>query len=740
MLRRPSCRRVLCRGLLLPLLLWPLPVAAQSADQKPPPTSEDDVSSFPVGVEAVVVDAVVTDAQGEPVAGLTRDDFRVKEGGKPQEITVFEAIEVEKSFAVAEPSPISSNLAGTGDGSRAFVVVFDDLNLTQRGARRAKSQLEKFIKTIFRPGDLVTLVPTAGGGSWSVRMPVGGDDLQRVLRRFRGRRPVDTSLDRISDYEAMRIHVYRDREVIRLVERRLARSSHVLAGLGEENVLIQTLGVQHRASDVYFQAQDRNRVTLEVLSRILRSLASRRGRKSVILVSEGFIHDTQLDEFTEVARASWAANAAMYFLDVRGLEGFGSAVGSDRPGPGTIDASAIEVGAQLRDLTNSRRFASYEGDGSNSLALDTGGFTVKSNDLAGGLWRIVRESRIYYLLGYAPTNTKRDGKFRKIKVEVKRRGLDVRARKGYYAPSDEEPPAPDPEKADPVVRAALDSLFEDDAIPLRMTAYALGQVGEDRIRMLLAAEADPDAVAFDETNGRFTNSLELFIQVSSRETGLAYALERLIGLDLSPQVRNRMARTWIPVSGSFDLPPGTYQAKLLIRDQQTGRIGTVRHQFDVPAVGSFRTSTPILTDTFRPNQADPSPVPLARRNFFPGVELVCVFDVYGALRDGQTEQPRVALSYGIRRTFVSGDPTRWPPPATLRTQRLAVGPEGQLTQRLKVPLRGAPPGEYEIVLNLRDELSGETVERREAFVVNAPVDAPVKLPAGSPPASAQPLQ
>ena len=136
------------------------------------------------------------------------------------------------------------------------------------------------------------------------------------------------------------------------------------------------------------------------------------------------------------------------------------------------------------------------------------------------------------------------------------------------------------------------------------------------------------------------------------------------------------------------------------------------------------------------DQADPSPVPLARRNFFPGAELVCVFDVYGALRDGQTEQPRVALSYGIRRTVVSGDLTRWPPPATLRNQRLAVGPEGQLTQRLKVPLRGAPPGEYEIVLKLRDDLSGETLERREAFVI----DAAVQLPSGSPPVSAQPPQ
>jgi len=114
-LQTPSCRRVLRRGLLLlPLLLWPLPVAAQTADQTRPPSSEVDVFSFPVGVEAVVVDAVVTDAQGNPVAGLTRDDFRVKEGGESQEITIFQAIEVEESFAVAEPSPISSNLAGTG--------------------------------------------------------------------------------------------------------------------------------------------------------------------------------------------------------------------------------------------------------------------------------------------------------------------------------------------------------------------------------------------------------------------------------------------------------------------------------------------------------------------------------------------------------------------------------------------------------------------------------------------------
>jgi hypothetical protein len=437
----------------------------------------------------------------------------------------------------------------------------------------------------------------------------------------------------------------------------------------------------------------------------------------VILVSEGFIHDTDLEEFRVVSRASWSANANLYFLDARGLLGLPSALGVERPGPSTQSIlTADEFAADLRDIANARRYGSYDADGSNSLALDSGGFSVQTNDLSKGLLRIVRESRTYYLLGYEPTDRRKDGRFRRIEVEVRRPGVSVRARKGYYAASDEAPGAPAEGAVDPALRAALDSPYESPAIPLRMTAYLLGPAGGARIRILLAAEADPAAVAFEERGGRFANELQSLFEVSARDSEPVYAKERLIGLDLAPPVRERMTRTWIPVAGSFDLPAGTYQATLLVRDPRSGRVGTVRHQFEVPAAEEFRISTPILTDTFMAASSGgdgaPAPVPLARRSFSPGVELVCVFDVYGARVDPQTQLPRVTLRYGVRRA--DG------PPATLRAQGVGTGAQGQLTQRIKVPLRGVPPGGYEIVLRVEDDLSGQAVERRERFEIWIP--------------------
>jgi hypothetical protein len=442
----------------------------------------------------------------------------------------------------------------------------------------------------------------------------------------------------------------------------------------------------------------------------------------VILVSEGFIHDTQQQEFRWVAEASWAANAVVYFLNLRGVESMPTLIEADRTGP-IANASFEEEAAQVRDISRSRQYGTYEADGANSLALDSGGFTVKTNDLSKGLWRIVRESRTYYLLGYEPTNSRRDGSFRRIQVDVARPGVEVRARKGYYGPSDTPTQDSRSEQLDQVVGEGLVSPYQHEAIPMRVTDYALGETNEGLVRVLLAAEVDPAALAFDERAGRFVSSLASHIRLSSRDAEEVYSHERTIDLDLSPQVRARMTQTWIPVSGSFELPAGTYQAQVLVQEAKSGRIGTVRHEFPVPEVGPFRISTPILTDTFmgHPSEAGgaPFPVPLARRRFVSGVEIACIFDVFGAARDKETNAARVALSYGIRR--VDG------PPAKLHTRAVEPGEDGRLSQRIKVPLRGAPPGAYEIVLSLFDELSGQTVEQREAFEVDLPASS--ELPA-----------
>lgn len=94
-------RRFRARAALAVLLVTPAPLAAQTAGSASP--DEDQVSTFAAGVESVVVDVVVTDPDGQPVADLTAEDFQVEEDGKPQEITTFEAVTVEESFAVIGP-------------------------------------------------------------------------------------------------------------------------------------------------------------------------------------------------------------------------------------------------------------------------------------------------------------------------------------------------------------------------------------------------------------------------------------------------------------------------------------------------------------------------------------------------------------------------------------------------------------------------------------------------------------
>src|SRR5262249_1495268 len=143
----------------------------------------------------------------------------------------------------------------------------------------------------------------------------------------------DMSNERMSDYEAMRIHVYRDQQVTERVLRRYdtygvtnssmrgdSASSQMNQGTADDPM------VSGKAADVYFQAMTRLRTTLDVCERALNGLTGAKGRKSMILVSEGFIHDLNLDEFKRVNNAARRANTAIYFLNARGLEGMPAAM------------------------------------------------------------------------------------------------------------------------------------------------------------------------------------------------------------------------------------------------------------------------------------------------------------------------------------------------------------------------------------------------------------------------------
>ncbi|MBK5254613.1 MAG: VWA domain-containing protein [Vicinamibacteria bacterium] len=709
-------------------------VSAQDAPPPPQPTATPAAGTpaivFPAAVELVTVDAVVTDKKNVPIESLTRDQFQVFEDGKLQNIASFEAVVLPASphEGPRKTRTISTNQGAETRTGRTFIIVFDDVHLHPFQANRAKAAIDQFLKNGTRDGDRVTLLASGGGAWWSTRMPEGYRELTALLKRLDGRDIPDIGQDRVTEWESMRIHIYRDKQVEERVTRRFetyginnpASRSQQETGFGFDGDPL----VQGRASEVYYQATAKNKITLNAVERALSSLAGSKGRKSLILVGQGFIFDPNLDEFKDVVQASRRGNCAIYFVDTTGLGGMPSQMTAQfGPAMPTEDIGA----AFAENLERS--------EGAESISADSGGFSVKnSNDLVKGLQRIADETRVYYLIGYNPANTARDGKFRKIEVKVAGKDMRVRARKGYFAAIDgDEAIAKAAKKKaeggpDPQFQEALDSPFEMPDIPIRMTSYVFDETLLGKASAILHADIDLSAFALIENEGRFTDTLDFLLVVAHRETGEFNRYDQKIEMNLRPETKSRYAKSWFPIQRDFELLPGAYQAKIVVRDKNSSKIGTVIHDFEVPDLAALRISTPVLTDTTQPvapgqENAPPKLVLLARRDFVTGSRLFCQFDVYNPTKDKATGMPKVTAGYTIRRkkdgmVFLKVAPTMIQPTSLGRLSRM-VGP----------PLEGAEPGEYEFELYLKDELSGRILDFKEDITV---------LPA--PAAAASPLK
>jgi hypothetical protein len=427
----------------------------------------------------------------------------------------------------------------------------------------------------------------------------------------------------------------------------------------------------------------------------------------MVLVSEGFVYDTHLLEFKRILDAARRVNAAIYFINSRGLDALPDALSAD-----------LSTILPSEDLGFAFSQEAETTEGAESLAADSGGFTVRnSNDLAAGIKRIADETRAYYLVGYNPTNTVRDGAFRKIEVRVVgRRGLQVRARKGYYAPSDQASLPPPKPGTDPAFQAAVDSPYQLEDVPLRMTHYVREETSLDRARVFLAAEVDIRRLDLREMEGKAHGALQYLMVAVQRSGGPYFRVDQTLELGLPPEAREEIARTWLPVVREFELPTGRYRAKMVVRDKTSGRMGTVIHDFEVPDLQPFRVSTPVLSDV-REQNPDGTPgdrlAILARREFRQGGPFFCQVDVYRAVKEEQSGMPRVSMAYEVRRsdgTLVTRDPASLINPT----------PDGALSRLVGFPLESASPGGYELVMRVRDEFSGETRVLREPFRVVAP--------------------
>ena len=674
--------------------------SAVRAQEKPP--------SFPSNVELVTVDVVVTDQQGNPVVGLDRGDFTLVEEGVAQAIASFEAVTGRDEPPPPAPEPlnprVSTNSGAPVRPGRTLVIVFDQPHLSAEQAERGRRALGRFLRGSVFDGERVRLVAVGGRDVVGTR-----DDLLAVLPELEGGRVPDKGPEALTDHEAMRLLLFDDQPLLMTVLHRFQILSSGQHTVGVEGERIHAVTEEERggaakggaydegyvkvlARSVYHDATRRNEATLDTLTALLDSLKPVRGRKSVILVSEGFIKDPELPGYDQVLDASRRANAALYFLDTRGLE----------PLLGGVEHKIYLPNA---DLGNSLAEQALSAAGSESLAADSGGFTVKNrNDLATGLMKITSDTRNYYLLGYSPSSSGADGAFRRIQVKVQRKGVEVRARKGYYSGGSAQAGG----AAD--LEAALGEPQDRAGVPLRLSAYVFGESRPGRMHALVATDVDLRGLALEEKDGRLLGSLDVLLTVTPSSGGPAERYAQQVELKLVPERREALLKVGMPVVRGFDLAPGAWRARVVVRDRQSGRVGSVSHSFEVPGA-AWRTSTPVLSDALEAlsDASRPVPVVAARRVFAPNGRLYFQFDVYGAARDAASGQPQVLAGWSVRgydgRTHAAEEPAR-----------IVPTPRGALSRTGQLPL-SMPPGDYELVLDLRDAVSGRTLVLREPFAV-----------------------
>ncbi len=704
--------------LLVALAPGRAPVEAQAP---PPGDRQAAIPQMPGGrIEQVTVDVVVLDGKGQPVKGLTRSDFTILDEGQAQSIASFDVIDrTPGEEAAPAPGPLPRVSTNVGEkqeeqAGRTFIVVFDDLNLTFVNAGNAKRAVAAFLDKGAVEGDRVTLFTTSGTAWWTTQMRGGREDLFAVLKRLEGRHVLETATERITDYEAMQIVYYRDLLVAARVQSRLERYGTKLlqapdqANFQNARELFQRgvvdPFVENLALQTFVKAKTRMEESLQTIERAVRALGEGRSRKALLLVSEGFVDDPTRVGPRRVVEAARRVNATLYFIDPSGLR--------------SLDPMySAEFGPALdsRDTMSAIADLSREGEGAAALAERTGGFSIRdTNALEDGAVRIGRESQSYYLLGYVPGEIPRDGRFRKIEVKV-RGDHTVRARRGYFAPlPDGEAPDAPPKGTDPVLQKALDAPRSSDAIPLRVAAYVMDEAGFNRSRVVLAADADVSQVEFPEVEGRKEASLDTLTVIAHRDSAEALRTDQKVVIQRRAGVEAAAGPMWYSFLREFNVAPGAHQAKLVVRDPVTGKVGTVIHRFNVAPHDQFRVSTPVLTDTLSDPGTGAAPLVLARREFPRTALLYCRFDVYGAAKAAGA-LPRVRAGHALRqRGLVIGRAT----PTLIEPTSL-----GALARMVQIPLRGFAPGDYELVLNVTDEVSGATQELVEPFTITPPLTA-----------------
>ena len=625
-------------------------------------TDQTNVPRFRVGVDAVRIDAVVTDRDNRIVEDLTADDFEIKQDGKLQPVTFAQFMPVAvRSAATVVPKPSGSvepvapvaTPIKRDEVQRTLAIVVDDLSLSFESVFYTRRALRTFVERELLPTDLVALVRTA-------------QSMGSLQSFTTDRRVLQAAIDSLQWNLFSRSGV----ESFDPIEPRLSSNRTTLSPSDFE--VVTQLRRSMAASG-----------TLGALSLALRGTRDLPGRKAIILVTEGFqlfvkepgSATKQLDSrlrsaLDRVIDQATRAGVVIYSIDARGLQTAGIQAADNFTSDVTSQKMTDSVMGAARDRSTFNRDTQ---EGMAYLAEQTGGFAVRNtNDLARGLGRITNDIRGYYIIGYTPQTGTFAGKgqtpqYRKLTIAVKRPGLRIRTRKEFLGVSD---PQVVPMMATPVDQLVHAATSPFGATDLGLRARVLPGYSRELgtfVRTLL--HIDARGLTFTPgDDGRKTASADVLGMVFDQEGAEVGHLSNGFSVALTAEAADEALRDGLAYVLSLPIKrPGGYQVRFAIRDRRSGALGSVGEfvQIDDVVGGAFALSGIILRSGDRTGGSgfgDGEQLAIAPEQalsvFRPGERLSYAYEVYNAAR----VQTAVSLWRGTERVFVAPPDTLQRPP------------------------------------------------------------------------------
>ncbi len=567
-------------------------LAAQTPAPTPPPansaeeiTTREETPVFQSRVSLVRVPVVVRDHAGKAVGGLRKEDFQVYDKGKPQRVAQFSA----EGSAAPKPKAAAAEDAGVplepGEPSkpgepgklpavlptRFIAYVFDDIHLEMGDLMQAKLAATKHMAQALRATDRAAIYTLSN--KVSIEFTDDRALLEAALQKIMPMAHAH-NMPPISYYLAEQIEKTDDQDPNNQAFG--VAVGETIACLGLTGYAAQAApGIaRSTARQVQREGQQQNRNTLLMLKTLASRLATMPGDRSIILASSGFyLADDLRSDMAQVIDRAARSNVIVNTLDARGL--YVPNPAPDLPGCPALDPALTE---QIRRYDDQENIA-------NGLTLDeladgTGGTPFRNNnDLLAGFNSLAAPPEYIYYLGFYPENLKPDGSYHALKVTLPgRKGLSLKARKGYWAPSHTE------DEAAQATREIQEAVFTRDEmrdLPIDVHTQFFKATDEDA-KLKVITHLDLRAVRFRKEEGRNRDDVTLVCALFDRNGNFVKGIQKVVEMRLRDESMPGRLSAGVSVGAEFDVKTGAYMIRVVVRDAGGRQLASANASAEIP--------------------------------------------------------------------------------------------------------------------------------------------------------------